>query len=88
MLESMREDPTARIAAVVGGVLAKHGVVSPVPAEADIGRYGMTSIDMVELMLGVEAEFDVAIPPSEIVLANFNSISAIENLLARLKAAH
>ena len=68
-------------------VASKHGVVGPVAEDADLGRLGMTSIDMVELMLGVEAEFDVAIPASEITLQNFSSVSSIAALVSRLAPA-
>ena len=78
---------SARIGTVVGEVLSKHGVVGPVAEDADLGRLGMTSIDMVELMLGVEAEFDVAIPASEITLQNFSSVSSIAALVSRLAPA-
>lgn len=74
----------ARVEAVVGEVLAKHGIAGPVAPDADLGRLGMTSIDMVELMLGLEAAFDLTIPPAEITLRNFNSVSSAAALLARL----
>jgi acyl carrier protein len=45
----------------------------------------MTSIDMVEVMLGVEAEFDVAIPPAEITMDNFRSVAAMVSLVSRLR---
>ena len=82
-------EPTglARIGSVVGDVLSKHGVAGPVAPDADLGRLGMTSIDMVELMLGVEAEFDVAIPADEITLQNFSSVSSIATLVSRLSPA-
>ncbi len=85
MLDHVHRSATAQIAAVVADVLAKHGVDGPVAADADLGRYGMTSIDMVELMLGVEAEFDVSIPAAEITLRNFSSIAAMASLVARLR---
>lgn len=73
-----------RIGAVVADVLGKHGVTGAVAPDADLGRLGMTSIDMVELMLGLEAEFDLTIPPAEITLRNFNSVSSVAALMARL----
>ena len=75
----------ARINAVVAEVLGKYGVAGPVTPEADLGRYGLTSIDMVELMLSVEAEFDATIPPAEITLANFRSVSSIAAMVSRLR---
>ena len=84
MLDMVQNYPRSQVMAVVADVLAKHGVAEPVPADADIARYGMTSIDMVELMLGIEAEFDLSIPPGEITLANFSSVGAIDALVTRL----
>ena len=86
MLERVTMGADGRIAAVVAEVLAKRGVVGRVAADADLARSGMTSIDMVELMLGVEAEFDVTIPPEEITLLNFSSVAAMAALVARLQA--
>lgn len=87
MLDHARTSPAARIGAVVGEILARHGVGGPIAAEAELGRFGMTSIDMVEVMLGVEAEFDLAIPPAEITLDNFRSIAAMVGLVSRLRPA-
>jgi len=39
---------------------------------------------MVNLMLGVEAEFNIMIPATDITPANFRSISTIEALIARI----
>ena len=73
-----------RVGTIAADVLRKHGVDGPVAADADLGRCGLTSIDMVELMLGVEAEFDVAIPPAEITAQNFHSVGTIAALVSRL----
>ena len=45
---------------------------------------GLTSIDMVNLMLAIEAEFDIMIPASDITPANFRSISTIEALIVKI----
>lgn len=87
MLDAVTSSTLDRVGKVVSDVLAKHGVVDRVPPEADLGKLGMTSIDMVELMLGVEAEFDVAIPAADITLQNFRCVAAIAGVVARLGAA-
>ena len=88
MLDLVHPSPiSARIAAVVAEVLEKHKVTGPVAESADLAGYGMTSIDMVELMLGVEAEFDVAIPPSEITNDNFRSVATIAAMVSRIGSA-
>ena len=44
----------------------------------------MTSIKTVDLMLAVEAEFDITIPEAEITPENFFSIASLEALVAQL----
>ena len=46
----------------------------------------MSSIKMVNLMLALEAEFDLTIPQGDITPDNFRSVATIEALLARLHA--
>lgn len=87
MLDSVEKPVEARVNAVVAEVLAKYGVDGPVSSDADLARYGLTSIDMVELMLSVEAEFDSTIPPVEITLTNFRSVSSIAAMVSRLRPA-
>jgi len=45
---------------------------------------GLTSLGMVDLMLAIEAEFDLTIPGSLLIPDNFRSIAAIEALVLRL----
>jgi acyl carrier protein len=52
--------------------------------DARLSDLGLSSIKMVNLMLAVEAQFDIMIPQSEITAENFNSISTIEALVVRL----
>ncbi len=75
-----------KVAGLVTEILAKHGVGSEVGHDVELAKLGMTSIDMVELMLSVEADFDVTIPPADITLDNFRSISSIQRLIERLCA--
>jgi acyl carrier protein len=84
MLDRVDNHAMARVGAVVADVMAKHGGAGPIAADADLGRLGLTSIDMVELMLGIEAEFDITIPPAEITLQSFRSVAAVTALVTRL----
>jgi acyl carrier protein len=56
----------------------------PIVVDRDLVDVGMTSVDMVSLMLAVEAEFDLQIPSAEITPQNFRSIAAIDALICRL----
>ncbi len=74
-----------RLLALIGQILDK-GDGSSLPVEARLSELGMSSIKMVNLMLGVEGEFDLNIPQAEITPDNFRSVTSIEALLRRLLA--
>ena len=50
----------------------------------DLPEAGLSSLDMVNLMLAVEAEFDLKIPDRDMIPANFRSIARIEALVHTL----
>jgi acyl carrier protein len=74
------------VADVVRRILYTHSIVQPVLPHANLREAGLTSLDMVDLVLSIEAEFGITIPEREIAPANFHSIATIENLIARLGA--
>ena len=74
-----------RLLALIGQILDK-GDGSSLPVEARLSELGMSSIKMVNLMLGVEGEFDLSIPQGEITPDNFRSVTSIEAMLGRLLA--
>jgi acyl carrier protein len=71
-----------RIIAIAVRMLVKRGV-NTVPASTDnLREAGLTSLDMVNLMLAIEAEFDIEIPQSAMTPDNFDTVTAIENLVS------
>jgi acyl carrier protein len=74
-----------RLLALIGQILDK-GDGASLPVDARLSELGMSSIKMVNLMLGVEGEFDLSIPQNEITPDNFRSVTSIEALLGRLLA--
>jgi acyl carrier protein len=76
-----------RISAVAQNVLARRQAKAPVGVSQDLRAAGLTSLDMVNLMLAVEAEFDIEIPQPDMTPDNFRSIEAIEALVAVLAPA-
>jgi acyl carrier protein len=52
-------------------------IPTPFPVEQQLSDLGISSLKMVNLMLAVELEFDVAIPQSDITPENFHSVAAI-----------
>jgi len=53
----------------------------PFPVETQLSDLGISSLKMVNLMLAVELEFDIAIPQSDITPENFHSVAAIQSLV-------
>ena len=75
-----------RLIALVRQILGQPAASRPLPIDARLSDIGMSSIKMVNLMLAVEAEFDLTIPQNDITPENFSSISAVESLVSRLLA--
>ena len=73
-----------RLIALVKDILAKNAIDRTPEIEARLSEVGLSSMDMVNLMFAVEAEFDIEIPATEITPDNFHSIAAIEALLTRM----
>jgi acyl carrier protein len=62
---------------------AQATVPEPFPREQQLSDLGVSSLKMVNLMLAVELEFDIAIPQSDITPENFHSVAAIQSLVVR-----
>jgi acyl carrier protein len=75
-----------RLLRLVAQILGKPEVAPSLPVEGRLSELGMSSIKMVNLMLGVETEFDLTIPQSDITPDNFRSVASVEALLTRLLA--
>jgi acyl carrier protein len=89
-LESHRVEPQTqdevsdRLIALVKAVLGAGSVVpTPFPLDAQLSDLGISSLKMVNLMLAVELEFDIAIAQADITPENFHSLQSIEALIGR-----
>ena len=71
-----------RITAIACQMLAKRGVAAIPGSETNLREAGLTSLDMVNLVLAVEAEFDIEIPQSAMTPDNFDTVAAIEALVS------
>jgi acyl carrier protein len=71
---------------VVRRMLVERSIDGTVTADADLREVGLTSLDMVALVLSVECEFDLQVPEAQITPANFRSISAIDALVNTLRS--
>jgi acyl carrier protein len=76
-----------RVADLAHELLARRSVDKVVLPDHDLRESGLTSLDMVNLMLAVEAEFDLQIPESQMTPQNFRSVAAIDALVGALLRA-
>jgi len=83
MPTSFDADIQSRIAELVEEILAANSLPSGVRPDASLADAGLTSMEMVNLMLGVEAAFDLTLPQSDITPENFHSIETITRLVAQ-----
>jgi acyl carrier protein len=81
-VQTVNIDVQGRVFALVKTILEQNSITVEVHPESRLVDVGLTSMDMVNLMLGVEAEFDMTIPQSDITPENFQSIQALELMIA------
>jgi acyl carrier protein len=84
----MDDAPPARtsrevIGDIVAGLLRKKGRPLAAPSD-DLREAGLSSLDMVNLMLAVEDSFDLTLPQEKMTPENFRSIDAIALTVAGL----
>jgi acyl carrier protein len=84
MLDHRMNSPTDRISLLVNRLLAERSLRFPAFPDDDLRALGLSSLDMVNLVLSVETEFDVNIPDGDITPARFRSIATIATLVAAL----
>jgi acyl carrier protein len=86
-MQVLDADVQNRILALVKAILEQNAIVADVHPDSRLVDVGLTSMDMVNLMLSVEAEFDFTIPQAEITPENFQSLKTLERMIvAQLQA--
>jgi acyl carrier protein len=80
-MQTVNADVHCRILALVKAILEQNSIAVEVYPESRLVGVGLTSMDMVNLMLGVEAEFDLTLPQSEITPENFQSVKTLERMI-------
>jgi acyl carrier protein len=76
--------PLERVTALVERILGQPAGSRALPLDARLSALGMSSLKMINLMLAIEVEFELAIPQSAITPDNFESIASVEALLVTL----
>jgi acyl carrier protein len=75
-------DIQSRIIDLVKSILEQNAIAAQIAPDTLLVDAGLTSMDMVNLMLGVEAEFDFMIPQDQITPENFQSVATLTRLVA------
>ena len=70
-----------RVLSVVRNILEQNDITVDVNPESRLVDIGLSSMDMVALMLKVEAEFDFIIPQPQISPENFQSVKTLELMI-------
>jgi acyl carrier protein len=73
-----------RITRLVRELLVKRSIDRPIGNEDSLTEKGLSSLDIVNLMLGVETEFAIKIPDRDMTPSNFRSIAQIDRLVCGL----
>jgi acyl carrier protein len=76
-----------RITPIAQSLLKRRGLGKPLDADEPLRAAGLTSLDVVNLILAVEGEFDIFIPEDRITPDSLFSVTAIAALVTPLLAA-
>ena len=74
-------DVSDRILGLVKAILKQNAIAAEVLQDSKLVDVGLTSMDMVNLMLSVEAEFDFTIPQDQITPENFQSVRTLQRMI-------
>jgi acyl carrier protein len=77
-------DLSGRVTLIVRGIMDKRGIACVVGLDDDLRGAGLSSLDIVNLMLAVESELDIKIPERDMTPSNFRSIARIVALVRGL----
>ena len=80
-MQAKNADIESRLLALVKPILDQNAIAAELNPATLLVDVGLTSMDMVNLMLAVEAEFDFTIPQSEITPENFQSVETLKALV-------
>jgi acyl carrier protein len=84
MMDIPNRTPQQRIGAIVRTYVKGVAADREIAPDENLVELGLTSMDMVNLLLAVEAEFDLTVPGTNLNPAHFRSIIGIERLVMEL----
>jgi acyl carrier protein len=84
LLDCTNTNSTERVTQLVRQLMARRSINQSVGYDDVLSERGLSSLDMVNLMLAVETEFDIKIPDRDMTPSNFRSIAQIDKLVGAL----
>ena len=87
MQEAQGDITSERVGTLVQRLLSDRSISRAVSENDDFRQVGLSSVDLVALMLSVEAEFNLTIPDAEVTTANFRSVATVSSLVSRLTSS-
>ena len=85
MADRSSNSAAERVISVVQRLLTQRSISRAITPADDLRDAGLTSMDMVNLVLSVESEFNLMIPETSITPAHFRSVEAISSLVRTLQ---
>jgi acyl carrier protein len=82
--DEFADSPQSRVITAVHELLAERSIKTEVSLDDNLFQVGLNSLDMLNLVLSLEAMFDITIPEAQITIANLRSISTLSSLIVRL----
>ena len=74
-------DVQGRLLALVKSIMKQNAITADLEPATLLVDVGLTSMDMVNRMLAIEAGVDVTIPQSDITPENFQSVATLNRLV-------
>ncbi len=81
---AQQDSVEARILALAGTLLARRGLKPPSDPSARLKDAGLSSLELVNLMLAVEEAFDIFIPEDRMTPTHLESATSMARLVQEL----
>ena len=80
-MQNVNQSIEDRVLSLIRSIIERDTSAADVGPESRLVDIGLSSMDMVALMLKVEAEFDFTIPQIQISPENFQSVRSLERMI-------
>ena len=82
-----RTNTRERLGAIVRAIVEGQPFGRPDRLDGDLREAGLTSLDLVKVVLAIETEFGLTLDADDMHPENFQTLDAMEGFVARLQAA-